>query len=141
MAILTSTPGEGNAVSVYDVPDDVLSQYAVAGDKAASMFPESAKSAGAEISKSGANAVKVPAKYLATNGDDYTGLPPKAPDANTMPGADSQGYVALDVDISMPGVSEEAKQRYEQLIKDFPDTLSASQAKKKMDEMPKGEQK
>ncbi len=44
----------------------------------------------------------MPAKYLATNGDDYTGLPQKAPDANTMPGADSQGYVALDVDISTP---------------------------------------
>jgi hypothetical protein len=59
MAILTSMPGEGNKVGVYDVPDSVLSQYAVSGDKAASMFPESAKASGAEIPKSGANAVKV----------------------------------------------------------------------------------
>jgi hypothetical protein len=51
MAILTSTPGEGNQVSVYDVPDDVLKQYAVAGEKAAQMFPES-KAAGSEIPKS-----------------------------------------------------------------------------------------
>jgi hypothetical protein len=40
MAILTSTPGEGNEVKVYDVPDDVLSQYAMTGEKAAQMFPE-----------------------------------------------------------------------------------------------------
>ncbi len=60
MAILTSMPGEGNKVGIYDVPDNVLSQYAVSGDKAASMFPESAKAAGAEIPKSaGADAVKV----------------------------------------------------------------------------------
>ncbi len=51
MAILTSTPGEGNQVSVYDVPDDVLKQYAVSGEKAAQMFPES-KAAGSEIPKS-----------------------------------------------------------------------------------------
>ena len=60
MAILTSTPGQGNEVSVYDVPDDVLQQYAITGDKAAQMFPESKKTAGAEIPKSeGANAVKL----------------------------------------------------------------------------------
>lgn len=59
MAILTSTPGTDNKVSVYDIPDDVLSQYAVSADQAASMFPESAKSAGADISKGGANAVRV----------------------------------------------------------------------------------
>jgi hypothetical protein len=29
MAILTSTPGTGNDVSIYDVPDDVLAQYAI----------------------------------------------------------------------------------------------------------------
>src|SRR6266571_5004328 len=57
---------------------------------------------GTNANQPGTNAVKVPAKYLATNGDDYTGLPPKAPDANTMPGADNQGYIGLDVDISMP---------------------------------------
>ncbi len=52
MAILTSTPGTDNKVSVYDIPDDVLSQYAVSAEQVASMVPESAKSAGA-------NAVRV----------------------------------------------------------------------------------
>ena len=52
MAILTSTPGEGNKVSIYDVPDSVLEQYAITGEKAASMFPESAKASGNEIPKS-----------------------------------------------------------------------------------------
>jgi len=51
MAILTSTPGEGNDVSVYDVPDDVLKQYAITGDKAAQMFPEGKVSASADIPK------------------------------------------------------------------------------------------
>jgi len=41
MAILTSTPGEGDQVSVYDIPDNVLQQYAITGEKAAKMFPES----------------------------------------------------------------------------------------------------
>ena len=40
MAILTSSPGADNEVKVYDVPDDVLAQYAMTGDKAAAMFPE-----------------------------------------------------------------------------------------------------
>ncbi len=52
MAILTSTPGEGNKVSIYDVPDSVLQQYAISGEKAAEMFPESKKASGAEIPKS-----------------------------------------------------------------------------------------
>ena len=52
MAILTSTPGEGNKVNVYDIPDNVLQQYAVSGDKAAQMFPESKKQSGGEIPKS-----------------------------------------------------------------------------------------
>ena len=51
MAILTSTPGDGNEVSVYDVPDNVLSQYALSGENAAKMFPESTAS-GSEIPKS-----------------------------------------------------------------------------------------
>ena len=60
MAILTSTPGADNKVSIYDVPDSVLSQYAITGEKAAQMFPESKKTAGAEIPQSsGADAVKV----------------------------------------------------------------------------------
>lgn len=54
MAILTSTPGEGNKVSVYDVPDDVLAQYAITSEKAAAMFPESAMASGGEIPKSDA---------------------------------------------------------------------------------------
>jgi acetyl esterase/lipase len=48
------------------------------------------------------NAVAVPAKYAATGGDDHTGLPAKAADAATMAGADANGDIALDVDISMP---------------------------------------
>jgi hypothetical protein len=60
MAILTSMPGAGDKVGIYDVPDKVLAQYAVPGDKAAAMFPESKKTSGADIPKSGAaNAVKV----------------------------------------------------------------------------------
>jgi|SRR4051812_12715828 hypothetical protein len=53
MAILTTMPGEGNKVSIYDVPEDVLKQYAVSGDKAAQMFPETkAASAGGSLPKS-----------------------------------------------------------------------------------------
>lgn len=53
MAILTSTPGAENQVSVYDVPDDVLKQYAISGEKAAKMFPEG-KSESSEIPKASA---------------------------------------------------------------------------------------
>jgi hypothetical protein len=61
MAILTTLPGEDDKVKVFDIPDSALSQYAVSGDKAAKMFPESKKPAGVEIPKSTAamNAVKV----------------------------------------------------------------------------------
>ena len=52
MAILTSTPGKDNKVSIYDVPDSVLQQYAISGDKAAQMFPETAKPKGEQIPKS-----------------------------------------------------------------------------------------
>ena len=45
----------------------------------------------------GVNAVRVPAKY-----DGYAGLPAKSADAASMPGADPDGYIALDVDISKP---------------------------------------
>ena len=51
MAILTSTPGEGNQVSIYDVPDDVIKQYAITGEKAAQMFPEGKAAGGSEIPK------------------------------------------------------------------------------------------
>lgn len=47
----------------------------------------------------GAAAVKVPAKY---GGNGYTALPAKAADASTMPGADANGDVALDVNLSLP---------------------------------------
>ena len=40
MAVVTSTPGEGQDVNIFDVPDDVLKQYAITGEKAAQMFPE-----------------------------------------------------------------------------------------------------
>ena len=57
MAILTST--EGNKVGVYDVPDDVLAQYAVSGDKAAQMFPEGGQGAGGGIPQSGGAGMRV----------------------------------------------------------------------------------
>jgi hypothetical protein len=59
MAILTSTPSADNEVKVYDVPDDVLTQYAMTGDKAASMFPEHAAAAGIPKSSSQMNPTKV----------------------------------------------------------------------------------
>ena len=59
MAILTSTPGADNKVGIYDVPDDVLAQYAVTGDKAAAMFPESAKTTGAEIPQGSGKGARV----------------------------------------------------------------------------------
>jgi len=49
MAILTSSPGEGGEVNVFEVPDDVLAQYAVSADKAAQMFPD--KAAATDIPK------------------------------------------------------------------------------------------
>jgi hypothetical protein len=48
----------------------------------------------------GAKAVTVPAKY---NG--YTRLPAKASDAASVPGADSRGDIALDVDVTLPSVA------------------------------------
>jgi dienelactone hydrolase len=50
----------------------------------------------------GALAVTVPARYQTLSGDTFTGLPPQALDAATVPGADPTGKVALDVDISYP---------------------------------------
>jgi hypothetical protein len=52
MPIVTTTPGADNKVGVYDIPDDVLKQYAVTGDKAVRMFPESNKPSGSEIPSS-----------------------------------------------------------------------------------------
>ena len=51
----------------------------------------------------GANAVLVPAKY-----DGFAGLPSKSADASSMPGADTDGNVALDVDISIPTLAAPA---------------------------------
>jgi ABC-2 type transport system ATP-binding protein len=54
-------------------------------------------SGGVVPNSAGTSAIKVPAKY-----DGYIGLPPKAPDAASMRGADSAGNIALDVDLSLP---------------------------------------
>ncbi|HEX2088490.1 MAG TPA: CocE/NonD family hydrolase C-terminal non-catalytic domain-containing protein [Actinomycetota bacterium] len=52
---------------------------------------------GTEPNEGAVSAVPVPAKYKG-----YIGLPAKASDAATMPGADSNGDIALDVDVSLP---------------------------------------
>ncbi|HEV2062486.1 MAG TPA: hypothetical protein VGR12_06500, partial [Solirubrobacteraceae bacterium] len=54
---------------------------------------------GRDPNATGDKAVTVPASY---GGDGHTGLPPKAADAATTPGADAAGDVALDVDLSFP---------------------------------------
>jgi acetyl esterase/lipase len=54
-------------------------------------------SGGTTPNELGTNAVEVPAKY-----EGYEGLPSKAADAGNMRGADLDGNVALDVDISIP---------------------------------------
>lgn len=46
----------------------------------------------------GVAAITVPAAY---GGDGYSGLPPLDP-AASIPGADANGYIALDVDVSLP---------------------------------------
>jgi dienelactone hydrolase len=48
----------------------------------------------------GASAITVPAKY---GGDGYTGLPAKAADAEEMPGADGDGMIAVDANVTLPG--------------------------------------
>jgi hypothetical protein len=55
--------------------------------------------AGVTPNAGGVNAVLVPAKY-----DGWEGLPPKAADAANVPGADADGNIALDVDISIPSL-------------------------------------
>src|SRR4051812_15411281 len=45
----------------------------------------------------GVAAVTVPARY-----DGYAGLPPKSANAASVPGADANGDIALDVDVSIP---------------------------------------
>jgi hypothetical protein len=55
--------------------------------------------AGRDPNPGAAQAVPVPAKY-----EGYRELPAKADDAATVPGADAQGNVALDVDVSIPTI-------------------------------------
>ena len=52
---------------------------------------------GASANEGGVAAVTVPAKY-----EGYKRLPRRAGDAGAVPGADAQGNVALDVDITLP---------------------------------------
>ena len=52
---------------------------------------------GRDPNETGEKAVTVPAKY-----DGHAGLPAKAADAAATPGADANGDVALDVDLSFP---------------------------------------
>jgi dienelactone hydrolase len=49
----------------------------------------------------GAKAVTVPARY---GGNGYTGLPGKTSGGTSVPGADSDGNIALDVDVTLPSV-------------------------------------
>jgi len=49
MAILTSSPGADNEVKVFHVPDDVLKQYEISGDKTTQMFPFPEKSSASDI--------------------------------------------------------------------------------------------
>ena len=69
MAIVTSLPqGKDAKVVLYDIPDADLAKYQVAGDKAASMFPE-AKGV------SGASAKEVsPAPEMTGDMQGYSGL-------------------------------------------------------------------
>ncbi len=52
---------------------------------------------GRTANNGGVRGVRVPAKY-----DGFEGLPAKAADATSVPGADADGFVTLDVDISRP---------------------------------------
>ena len=57
---------------------------------------------GTTSNPTGAKAVTVPAKY---GGNGYVGLPQKGAGAAAVPGADSSGNVALDVDLTLPTIS------------------------------------
>ncbi len=57
---------------------------------------------GTTSNPTGAKAVTVPAKY---GGNGYVGLPGKASAASAVPGADSNGNVALDIDLTLPTVA------------------------------------
>ena len=57
MAILTSMPGEGNAVGVYDVPENVLSSTR-SQEISGSMFPESNNRRAARPKEHGRNAAE-----------------------------------------------------------------------------------
>ena len=57
---------------------------------------------GTTSNPTGAKAVTVPAKY---GGNGFVGLPQKGAGAGAVPGADSNGNVALDVDLTLPTIS------------------------------------
>jgi hypothetical protein len=57
---------------------------------------------GTTSNPTGAKAVTVPAKY---GGNGYVRLPGKSPAASTVPGADSNGNIALDVDLTLPTIA------------------------------------
>ncbi|MGH2979862.1 MAG: CocE/NonD family hydrolase C-terminal non-catalytic domain-containing protein [Solirubrobacterales bacterium] len=52
---------------------------------------------GRTANNGGVRGIRVPASY-----DGFEGLPAKAADATSVPGADAEGFVTLDVDISLP---------------------------------------
>ena len=56
-------------------------------------------SGGTNPNPGGVQAVTVPARYAG-----YVGLPPKARRAQSVPGADARGNVALDVDLTLPTI-------------------------------------
>ena len=58
-------------------------------------------SGGTTANATGAQTITVPAKYGDAT-DGHTGLPLRAADAATVPGADANGDIALDVNISWP---------------------------------------
>ena len=58
---------------------------------------------GATANPAGTSAVEVPAAY-----EGFAGLPEKAPEGLSVPGADPDGNIALDVDISVPDVAAPA---------------------------------
>lgn len=78
-------PGNGSTIVVCD--DGVPSSAPAPGP------------GGTIPNEGGAAAVTVPAAY---GGDGFDGLPPRAADAPSMPGADDGGDIALDVDLTYP---------------------------------------
>ena len=104
LAALASAPAAGAAIPPSLVASCV--QRDAADDDTASLqlpfhfcddgVPEAG---GRDPNLAGDKAITVPASY---GGDGFTGLPPKAADAASTPGANPDGDVALDVDLSFP---------------------------------------